>query len=76
MYSTMGSHSLSGGFPSKNAIFEPSPSWRKRLSAVSTTVLEISSGLMKFSALLIAKNTSSFTRSGMLCSFSHSLQEY
>ena len=31
---------------------------------------------MKFSALAMAMNTSSLTRSGMLCSLSHSVQEY
>ena len=76
MCSTIGWQRRSGGLPSRNAIFEPFFSCKKRFRAVSTTVLEISSGSMKFSALLMARNTSSFTRSGMLWSLSHSVQEY
>ena len=43
---------------------QPPPTWRKRLSAMSTQIMDSSSGSMKLRALAMAMNTSSFTRSG------------
>ena len=45
----------------------PPPTWRKRLSAMSTQIIDSSSGSMKLSALAMAINTSSFTRAGTPC---------
>mmetsp|Transcript_15461 Transcript_15461/g.52433 ORF Transcript_15461/g.52433 Transcript_15461/m.52433 type:complete len:277 (-) Transcript_15461:455-1285(-) len=70
--STMGWHRRSGGAPSRKAILEPCVSWRKRFSAVRTTVMDRLSGSIKLSALAMAMNTSSFTRSGTPCFFIHS----
>mmetsp|Transcript_11126 Transcript_11126/g.19424 ORF Transcript_11126/g.19424 Transcript_11126/m.19424 type:complete len:220 (+) Transcript_11126:959-1618(+) len=70
-WSTMGWHRRSGGEPSKNAILLPCCSWRKRFSAVNTTVMESSPGSMKARALAMAMKTSSFTRSGTPCFFIH-----
>ncbi len=41
--------------------------WRKRLRAMSTQIMDSSSGSMKLRALAMAMNTSSFTRSGTPC---------
>mmetsp|Transcript_14414 Transcript_14414/g.33037 ORF Transcript_14414/g.33037 Transcript_14414/m.33037 type:complete len:324 (+) Transcript_14414:769-1740(+) len=65
MCSTMGAHSLSGWFPSKNAICSPSVSLRNRFMAVSTTVMDSLSGSMKSRAFAMLMNTSSLIRSGM-----------
>mmetsp|Transcript_9133 Transcript_9133/g.23440 ORF Transcript_9133/g.23440 Transcript_9133/m.23440 type:complete len:319 (+) Transcript_9133:578-1534(+) len=76
MRSAMGWQSRVLGGPSRKAIFEPLFSCRKRLSAVSTTVMDSSSGLQKLSALDMATKTSSFTRSGTFCFRIHSDTEY
>mmetsp|Transcript_49145 Transcript_49145/g.111462 ORF Transcript_49145/g.111462 Transcript_49145/m.111462 type:complete len:204 (+) Transcript_49145:898-1509(+) len=65
MNSCMGLHTRSGWFPSRNAIWRPLSSFRKRFMAVSTTVMESLSGSMKSSAFAMATNTSWLMRSGM-----------
>mmetsp|Transcript_4643 Transcript_4643/g.14806 ORF Transcript_4643/g.14806 Transcript_4643/m.14806 type:complete len:343 (-) Transcript_4643:80-1108(-) len=63
--STMGAQRRSGWFPSKNAIWRPLSSLRKRFIAVKTTVIESLSGSMKSSAFAMEMKTSSLMRSGM-----------
>mmetsp|Transcript_8314 Transcript_8314/g.23160 ORF Transcript_8314/g.23160 Transcript_8314/m.23160 type:complete len:248 (+) Transcript_8314:999-1742(+) len=63
--STIGAQSLSGWLPSRNAIWSPSVSLRKRFMAVSTTVMDSLSGSMKSRALAMEMKTSSLMRSGI-----------
>mmetsp|Transcript_37727 Transcript_37727/g.82060 ORF Transcript_37727/g.82060 Transcript_37727/m.82060 type:complete len:362 (-) Transcript_37727:221-1306(-) len=65
MYSFSGAHTRSGWFPSRNAIWRPSVSLRKRFMAVSTTTMDSLSGSIKSSALAMEMNTSVLMRSGM-----------
>ena len=61
----MGAHSLAGWFPSRNAVLLPCVSLMKRFIAVKMTVMLSLSESMKSSALPMAMNSSSRTRSGM-----------
>mmetsp|Transcript_29389 Transcript_29389/g.99908 ORF Transcript_29389/g.99908 Transcript_29389/m.99908 type:complete len:209 (+) Transcript_29389:848-1474(+) len=63
--STMGAQSRSGWLPSRNAIWRPLSSLRKRFMAVKTTVMLSLSGSIKSSALAMEMKTSSLMRSGM-----------
>mmetsp|Transcript_62525 Transcript_62525/g.148905 ORF Transcript_62525/g.148905 Transcript_62525/m.148905 type:complete len:206 (+) Transcript_62525:820-1437(+) len=76
MWSTIGLQSRSGWFPSRNAIWRPSSSLRKRFIAVSTTVMESLSGSMKSSAFAIEMNTSVLMRSGMPYCFMNSSTDF
>lgn len=53
------------------AVTELQHTCKKRLSAVSTMVIESSSGVMKARALAMAMKTSSLTRDGTFCCFIH-----
>mmetsp|Transcript_32396 Transcript_32396/g.77423 ORF Transcript_32396/g.77423 Transcript_32396/m.77423 type:complete len:200 (-) Transcript_32396:597-1196(-) len=61
----IGSQRRSGWFPSRNAIWRPLSSFKKRFMAVRTTVMESLSGSMKSSALAMLMKTSVLMRSGM-----------
>mmetsp|Transcript_12365 Transcript_12365/g.40482 ORF Transcript_12365/g.40482 Transcript_12365/m.40482 type:complete len:210 (-) Transcript_12365:500-1129(-) len=65
MRSAMGAHTRSGWLPSRNAIWRPLSSLRKRFMAVKTTVIDSLSGSIKSSALAMEMKTSSLMRSGM-----------
>ena len=61
----IGAHSRSGWFPSRKAVLLPCVSLMKRFIAVKNTVMDSLSLSMKSSALPMAMNSSSRTRSGM-----------
>ena len=67
----IGAQSLSGWLPSRKAVLLPCVSLMNRFMAVRMTVMESLSLSMKSSALPMAMNSSSRTRSGMKFFFIH-----